>query len=123
MLLILVLQPLSDVLAYHRSFSEPDTRAVVKEWIIKHVPLGGALAMGPFGIDFSRYPFLILPIPFNAGLTEQTIPFYNAQWYEDFNLVITSDFDYGRYVQEPERFRDILRFYDTLRTRWTLVLE
>src|SRR5207245_2738371 len=49
--------------------------------------------------------------------------FYDARWYEDLDLLIAGDLDYGRFVKEPERFHELLKYYDTLRTRWTLVKE
>jgi len=96
---------------------------LTKTWIKEHEQPLAAIATGPFGVDLSKENFLILPIPFNAGATEKTIPFYNPRWYEDIDVVITSDYDYGRYLGEPERFREMLNFYDTLRARWSLLWE
>ncbi len=121
--LIILIPPFSQTWKYQKDAGLTNTRAVVKAWIIKNIPLGSVVASGPFAVELPKGRFLNLPIPFNAGNTEQTVPFYDPAWYEDIDLVITSDYDYGRYEQEPERFHDILRFYDTLRTRWTLVYE
>lgn len=115
--------PFMEVVKYYRSMSLPDTRTVTREWIVGHVPQNSAIASGPFGIDLSKDPYAVLRMPFNAGATEKTIPFYNTQWYEDLDVVITSDYDYARYIQEPQRFHDILQFYDSLKSRWTLIYE
>ncbi len=50
-------------------------------------------------------------------------PFYDPRWYEDLDLLIASDYDYGRFAQDPKKFHSILNFYDTLRSRWSLVHE
>lgn len=117
------LGPTLGMIKYEKSLSLPDTRTTTKQWIVTHLDPTSAIATGPFGIDLSKDSFLNLRIPFNAGETEKTIPFYDTRWYEDLDLVITSDFDYGRYRQEPERFSEILRFYDTLRSKWSLVYQ
>ncbi len=123
-LIILVIGPqISSVLTYQRMLSLPDTRAVVKQWIERNITSGSAIASGPFGIDLEKDNYLVLSIPFNAGGTEKTIAFYDARWYEDLDVVITSDYDYGRYLQEPGRFHDILRFYDTLHSSWKLIFS
>ncbi len=110
-------------LQYERSLDLPDTRTLAKRWIESHVPIGSALATGPFGIDLDKGAYAILDIPFNAGNTEVTIPYYKPIWYEDLDLVITSDYDYGRYKLEPKRFSEILAFYDSIKSRWQLVEE
>ena len=38
-------------------------------------------------------------------------------------MLITSDYDYGRYVKDPGRFHEILPFYDSVRLNWTLVYQ
>jgi 4-amino-4-deoxy-L-arabinose transferase-like glycosyltransferase/tetratricopeptide (TPR) repeat protein len=121
--LAVLLWPLKYVLEYQRSLSLPDTRALTKEWIKSHEPPMAAIATGPFGIDLTNIGYFVLPIPFNAGGTEKTIPFYNSGWYEDLDLVITSDYDYGRYIEEPARFREILDFYDTVHASWNFEYE
>lgn len=114
---------ISSTLKYQRTHSSPDTRIMVKDWMVKNYPPLSSLAVGPFGLDFSKNNFFILPIPFNAVETEKTTPFYDIRWYENIDVVITSDYDYGRYLQEPVRFREILEFYDNVRKRWKLLNE
>jgi hypothetical protein len=47
---------------------------------------------------------------------------YDARWYTDMDLLVGSDFDRARYLQEPERYGLFLRFfYDSLDTRWRTV--
>lgn len=120
----LLFLPMSiSTLHYHRLHALPDTRAVAKQWIINNVKPGAAIASGPFGLAFEPGMYDLVTIPFNAGQTELTTPFYDARWYEDLDIVVTSDYDYGRYKQEPERFKRILSFYDSLRAKWSLVSE
>jgi len=115
--------PLLGTLRYHRSISLSDTRTITGDWIDIHFSRGAAVASGPFGIEILPKKYLLLPIPFNAVNTQRTVPFYDTQWYQDVDLLITSDYDYSRYAREPERLHDILRFYDSVRTHWRLVFE
>lgn len=120
---VVSIPPLLGTIRYHRTISMSDTRTIAGDWIDSHFPRGAAVASGPFGIEILPKKYLLLPIPFNAVNTKRTIPFYDTQWYEDLNLLITSDYDYSRYAQEPARFHDILRFYDSVRSRWKPAFE
>ncbi len=88
----------------------------------ENVAPGSVIASGPFGITFPPGRSAVF-IPFAATGSEATAPFYDARWYEDFDLLIASDYDYGRYAREPGRFEAHLQFYDTLRTSWRLLAE
>jgi hypothetical protein len=109
------------VTSYQRAQGLPDTRTVAMEWIERNVKPGSAIAAGPFGIDPSKTKYITLPIQFTAVNSEQMTPFYNPEWYRDIDLVVVSDFDYGRYRLDPERFREILGYLDTLRSGWELI--
>ncbi len=118
-----IFKPLADVIAYERSYSLPDTRSITKQWILDHVEKGSSIAVGFYGLELPAKTYVLMPIQYTAQQSEKMAPFYDARWYEDMDLVITSDYDYGRYELEPERFAEILHFYDTLQSRWTLVNE
>lgn len=120
---ILLAQPLALDYDFQRSISAPDTRTLVKGWIASHVPPGSTIATGPFGIALPDTLYRVLFIPFLAQEPERITAFYDTRWYEDCDLLIASDFDYGRYRMEPKRYADFLPYYDTLKTRWTLILE
>ncbi len=118
---ILMVAPAYSTLKYQHQLSLPETQLATTRWIKQHLPPKSAIATGPFGIDLKNDDYLILDIPFNAGGTEKTFGFYDTRWYEDCDIVVTSDYDYGRYLEDPARFHDILKFYDTLRSKWSLV--
>lgn len=120
---LIVLEPSIDMLAFERSYSLPDTRTITKQWILEHVQKGSAIAVGFYGLELPANSYLLMPLQYMAEESEKMAPFYDARWYEDLDLVIASDYDYGRYRLEPLRFAEILQFYDTLRARWTLVNE
>lgn len=108
---------------YHQSFALPDTRTLVRNWMVENVARGAAIAAGPIGIELTKPGYRVVPIPFAAVSSEVMGPFYDTRWYEDLDLVVASDHDYGRYMREPERFRNILPFFDSLRSGWNLVHE
>ncbi len=110
-------------LQYHHTLSLPDTRTITANWIASHFPRNSAIATGPYGLNLPTNRYLLIPIAFNAGRAEVTFPYYDERWYEDLDLLVTSDYDYGRYVKNPLRFHKILPFYDSLRLKWTLVYQ
>jgi 4-amino-4-deoxy-L-arabinose transferase-like glycosyltransferase len=99
-----------------------DTRSVAREWIGSNVAPGSVIISGPFGITFPPGRQVVY-IPFVATGSEATAPFYDVAWYEDFDLLIASDYDYGRYSREPDRFGELLEFYRDLRSGWSLLAE
>src|SRR5208283_5276569 len=101
----------------------PDTRIIAKEWLSDYLHDGSSYATGLFGIEFPRGKYHPVEIPFVPTGSENLSPFYDTRWYEDLDLLIASDYDYGRFAQEPKRYRTILNFYDTLHARWSLLHE
>ncbi len=120
---VISLTLLQNVFAYQKSLSLPDTRALGKSWMESNLPRRSAYATGPYGIEFPKGMYKVVNIPFTPTESEGLAPFYDARWYQDLDLVIASDLDYSRFSKESKRFADILKYYDTLRTRWTLVHE
>lgn len=121
---IVIIAPLLiNDLKYHQTFSKPDTRSLAKKWIMENLAPGSAIATPPYGIELPESTFTVLHIPFLALNSERVIAFYDTRWYEDLDLVIASDFDYGRYLQEPQKYAEYIDYYNTLETKWTLVFE
>ncbi|MDI6767594.1 MAG: glycosyltransferase family 39 protein [Bacteroidota bacterium] len=106
---------------YLHSLTFPDTRTIAKEWLIKNVPHKSTIVTGPYGINLPNDNFTFFMIPFTPTGSEVLEAFYDTRWYKDFDLLIASDYDYGRFAQEPERFKSVLAYYDSLKLRWRLV--
>jgi hypothetical protein len=120
---VLLGEAMSADLRYYRAATLPDTRDIAREWIERTLPPGAVAAMGPLGLTL-KPPLVTFPIPYRSVGFEEFAPFYDARWYEDLNLVVGSNFDLARYQQEPERFREFLRYYyDSLATRWSMVFQ
>ncbi len=113
----------SAVMAYHESFALPDTRTVAKDWISSRLPPGSVYATGPFGIEFPAGRYSAVEIPFSPMGSENLWPFYDTRWYEDLDLLVAADYDYGRFIREPERFRRVLAYYDSLHADWIMEIE
>jgi 4-amino-4-deoxy-L-arabinose transferase-like glycosyltransferase/tetratricopeptide (TPR) repeat protein len=111
------------VIKYHQSFAHTDTRIIAKEWIKSHLRNNAVIVSPPIGLDFFDKSYNIFKIPFLAIESESVSSFYDARWYEDLDLVIGSDYDYGRYAQEPHKYAKFLNYYNTLRTQWKLEAE
>ena len=114
-------QPVLATARYHASMLEPDTRAGASAWINRNLPRGSAIALTPAGVNVDS-SYIQLPIPYVAVGLEGLAAMYDARWYTDMDLLVGSDFDRARYLQEPERYGAFLQFfYDSLATRWTTV--
>ena len=113
--------PVIGAAQYHRSMVEPDTRAGAAAWIGRNLPPGSAIALTPAGVNVDS-AYVQLPIPYLAVELDGIAAMYDARWYTDMDLLVGSDFDRARYLQEPERYSLFLRFfYDSLDTRWRTV--
>ena len=121
-ILALVIIPAYKSLQYQLSFSSEDTRTIAKKLINQNLSKGSAVALSPMGMNLSDR-FLVLDLPFNPIQTERLAPFYDIRWYMDIDLFVLSDYDYTRYLKEPVRFRDILKFYNDLRREGKLVAD
>jgi hypothetical protein len=117
------LHELVSVKDYLGSAGLPDTRAISKEWIFNNIPGHSIIAMPPYGIEFPPGKYDILSIPFLPVNPERVAAFYDPGWYEDFDLVIASDYDYGRYLLDPARFAPMLKYYKTLQRSWSKIFE
>ncbi|TAK53264.1 MAG: tetratricopeptide repeat protein [Bacteroidetes bacterium] len=120
---LILVQPTISSIKYLSSLGLKDTRTLTKQWINEHIQQGSVIASGPYGVDFPPEQYAMLHIPFLAFESERVAPFYDPRWYENVDLLITSDYDYGRYASELERYKEFLPFYDTIRTRWKLLFE
>jgi 4-amino-4-deoxy-L-arabinose transferase-like glycosyltransferase/tetratricopeptide (TPR) repeat protein len=120
--LVAAVLPAGKTWTYQRSYENKDTRTIAKELIAKNLPGGSALVVSPMGINPGTQ-YYILNLPFNPVETERLTPFYDTRWYSGFDLAVLSDYDYARYEREPERFRDILRFYRELKDGRRVVAE
>ncbi|HLF13279.1 MAG TPA: glycosyltransferase family 39 protein [Bacteroidota bacterium] len=114
--------PVYESLRYHRDLDRTDTRTTAREWIAANVAPGSVITSGPFGITFPPGRTIVY-IPFVATGSEAAAPFYDTRWYEDFELLIASDYDYGRYSMAPDRFGGMMKFYGDLRSDWSLLAE
>jgi hypothetical protein len=121
--LLIIVQPAAAVVTYSTSLSLPDTRTLAKEWVLQNVPKGGAIVVPPFGLVLPDSLYRIFPMPFLSVNAERMAPFYDARWFEDFDIVVGSDFDYNRYIKDTSRYHDFIAYYDSLRSRYSLVYE
>lgn len=121
--LLFIVEPLSADRAYQSSLSLPDTRVVAKEWILRNVPRGGVIVTPPFGLTLPDSIFNIFPMPFLSVNPERVAPFYDTRWFDDFDLIIASDYDYGRYLKDTSRYHDFISYYSSLRSRFVLAYE
>ena len=123
LLFLFCFEPSHALLAYFVSHDAPDTRTLAKEWIYKNLVDNSIVAMAPLGIEL-KPPLYELLIPYTVIEFEKYAPFYDSRWYEDCDMVVGSSFDYGRYLQEPVKYRDFIHyFYDSLQAHWKIKFQ
>jgi len=123
LVLVLLWQPLLADMRYYRSALLPDTREIARTWAEKVLPPGSVAVMGPLGLTL-KPPLVTFPIPYRSVEFEEFAPFYDARWYEDFEVTVGSNFDLARFQRDPQRYKEFLQmFYDSLQVRWTLLLQ
>jgi tetratricopeptide (TPR) repeat protein len=121
--LLAIYEPVFAVARYHQSIGLPDTRTIAKQWIGNNLRRGSAIAVTSMRVKFPDTTYQILTIPFFPMVPERVEPFYDTRWFEDFDLVMGSDFDLGRFQQDPKRYAKFITFYETLKDKWTLAYE
>jgi len=121
--LLLIIPMIQSVNWYQTSHSLPDTRTIAEDWIIKNVPTGIGIATTQFGMELSNDRFRILRIPYHPVMQQALVGFYKTDWYRDLDLIIGSSFDYGRYALEPEKYKEFIQFYDSLKSQCSLLQE
>jgi 4-amino-4-deoxy-L-arabinose transferase-like glycosyltransferase len=113
-------EPAARTLAYHRDAGAMDTRALAREWLKRNYRGESFIAMAPPGVTVAP-PLQALVLPYVAIGFNRFAPFYDARWFVDLDLVVGSDFDRGRYANDPVLYAPFLQFfYDSLETRWKL---
>jgi 4-amino-4-deoxy-L-arabinose transferase-like glycosyltransferase len=122
-LLLAVAEPSIADIRYHESVALPDTRTVAKSWVSTNMPKGSAIAMTSMRMSLKDSTYQILDIPFYPVLPEWVISYYDTRWYDDFDFVIGSDYDLGRFQQDTMRYASFIRFYRDLKNKWTLAYE
>ncbi|MBI5214963.1 MAG: glycosyltransferase family 39 protein [Ignavibacteriae bacterium] len=121
--LLFLIQPTMSNYRNLRSLTLPDTRTLTKKWIQENIKQGSVIASGPYGVYFDEKEYITLKIPFISVETEKVAPFYDARWYDEVDVLITSDYDGGRFRREPERFKDFLSYYASLNKQWNVLFE
>ncbi|MBI5214962.1 MAG: glycosyltransferase family 39 protein [Ignavibacteriae bacterium] len=108
---------------YQRSQSLPNTRTVAREWILKNIPSQSSVAMVPFGMELPPNKFIQINIPYHPVTPHALLPFYDARWFTDVDILICSSYDYDRYALEPEKYGAFLKFYSVIKSQCLLVHE
>ncbi len=109
--------------AYGRSFDVPDTRTVARKWIMQSIPPGQVIATALPGMTLPADRFSAFTIPSQPAGQELFGGFYRTEWYEDLDLLITGSFEYDRYRLEPDKYGELVQFYDSLRLQYALIRE
>ncbi len=116
-----LVRPVTGFVARESARALPDTREVAREWIASNIPANMSIAVQAREIELPLDRYFLLPIPYNPARPELMAPFYTPAWYTDLDYVIAGSIDYTDYARNQERYRPLLAFIDSLKTRWKLV--
>ena len=120
-----------------------DTRTVSRQWILDNIPAGAYLVSEAYGpepfnaivlVDMnvelreamrerhSDVPvYGLLQIPMLQVVSEHVAPFYELEQYYSSDYLITTSSVRQRYLNEPQRYSAMVRFYQQLESDWPLV--
>jgi len=107
--------PLRRVLAVNQEFAGPDARGLAQAWVDANLPPDAKVAAESYA------PFLP-PDRYDVVYLSRLID-HTAEWYIEngFEYLIFSQWMYGRFYEEPERYAQEVAAYNTLFARFQQV--
>ena len=99
------------------------TIELAKMWIHGRIPKQSLIAMEAYTPDLDEAHFYMVHLPLDINTPEIVSPFYNLEWYHEFDYIMTSAGVGERYRANPKKFARQNQFYDTLQESWTLAAK
>jgi tetratricopeptide (TPR) repeat protein/4-amino-4-deoxy-L-arabinose transferase-like glycosyltransferase len=120
---LLVLPSAVRIQRFYAGLDVVDNRTVAGQWVEENIERGSAIVKEEYTPDFSAGDYVVFELPLSALYPKSTEPFYNLQWYSDFDYVIISSEVYQRYKNEPGNYQVHTLFYRDLDEYGELVKE
>lgn len=120
---LLVLPSAIRIQSFYARLDVLDNRTVARQWVEENIEKGSAIVKEEYTPDFSAEDYVVFELPLSALYPESTEPFYNLQWYTDFDYIIVSSEVYQRYKNEPGNYPVHTLFYRDLDEYSKLIKE
>jgi len=106
-----------NILRYEYLLTQKDTRKEAKEWVERSIPTGSKIAQDAYTGNISDMKFKITR---KFSISDSPLEFYAKNGYQ---YLMVSDTQFNRYLAEPERYPDNVKFYEKLFSEGTLIKE
>jgi hypothetical protein len=114
--LILIL-PVYGVVLHSIRQVRPSTRLIAREWIIQNLPPGSKIAQEMYTAPLAGTDFEI----FDTGSVSTAGYTFEDAYQLGYHHVVVSSSIYNRYLAEPNRYPDEVKFYQTLFQKGKLI--
>ncbi len=129
MLVVLMLSvwPLYQVIIADIQQSNPSTRLIARDWVVRHMPAGSRIAQERYGVPLNKADFIDLVHHDRLTVSPDGIPITLLERYslgtdrtldsykrEGYSYLIVSSSMYERYMAEPARYTTEVAFYQSL---------
>jgi hypothetical protein len=116
--LLLIASP-STMRAIHQDYlsTQKDTRTYAREWVEQNLPKGSKIGEEVRVRPLQRNLFQITE---KFTLSDKDLPYYVDR---EFDFLLVSDYKYGPYFSDSNRYPDNVRFYRTLFEQGKLLKE
>ena len=95
----------------------PSTRVLARDWMLQHLSPGSKIAQEAYAAPLEGQP-LVMPKTFT--LSEHSLEDYRR---DGLRYLVASSIMYDRYLAEPDRYPEAVRFYERLFSEGRLVQE
>jgi len=117
-LVVCVWSPTIDAFQHTQAVSLPDTRVISQNWAIKNLPPGSTVGREHYTPPLEDHSDAFQVFPLGSFAVVKVLERVLEQDY-----MIVSEADYGRYVDEPERYPDEARRYEEFFDSHVLIHE
>jgi len=106
--MLLVLMPLYNIISHDYLISQKDTRTIGKEWIDANIPIGTEIAKDWYTPPISNN---LYNVTVKYSISDKSLDYYKKK---KFKYLIVSSYMYNRYLAEPEKYPNQVKFYKDL---------
>jgi 4-amino-4-deoxy-L-arabinose transferase-like glycosyltransferase len=115
--LLLIISPVYNIIRYDYLLTQRDTRVMAKKWVESNIEAGSKIGQDAYTGDISEALFYITQ---KYSLSDEPLNYYEKEGYQ---YLLVSDTQYNRYLAEPDKYPNNVKFYRQLFSEGHLIEE